>query len=214
MKKLLILSLFLVASSSWASCPQLYPDGKPFVVPGAIELCNSFYVSLYDTKRHAVIVVSERLKRQDLQTGHPPRVNDFHSDVRVGSIPSPKQYDRTGFDRGHMAPAADASSAAEMDETFLMTNMTPQEPTLNREAWKRLEEYVRKIYVQARDDIYVVTVAVYKSDKMMNGIPVPTGYWKIVYADGKQYYFYADNKPEAGVAKMIPVNLDTLWRQR
>ncbi|KAL7546084.1 hypothetical protein ACHAWF_009421 [Thalassiosira exigua] len=54
------------------------------------------------------------------------------------------QYRRSGYDRGHLAPAADfPRSDEEMDDTFVLTNVSPQRPRFNRSAWLRLEEFVR-----------------------------------------------------------------------
>ncbi|HZZ80675.1 MAG TPA: DNA/RNA non-specific endonuclease [Gemmataceae bacterium] len=55
-------------------------------------------------------------------------------------------YTGSGFDRGHMCPAADRSSdQADMDSTFRMTNIIPQSPAANQHAWERLEAYCRTL---------------------------------------------------------------------
>ena len=92
-----------------------------------------------------------------------------------------------------------------------MTNMTPQEPTLNRQSWRILEENVRKQFKEVQADMWVVNIAVYHAnpDKIGN-IPVPMGYWKIVYSPGKVDYYYANNKPQALVMKMQRVDVQKL----
>ena len=47
--------------------------------------------------------------------------------------------------------------------------------------------------------MYVVNIAVYKGHEKMNGIPVPSGYWKIVMVDGQDKAYYADNVDNAPV---------------
>lgn len=55
-------------------------------------------------------------------------------------------FAHSGYDRGHLAPAADhASSQARMDATFTLSNVVPQSPSLNREYWARLEKFVRDL---------------------------------------------------------------------
>jgi endonuclease G, mitochondrial len=55
-------------------------------------------------------------------------------------------YTNSGFDRGHLAPSADRTRSIEDNSsTFLMTNIIPQAPELNREAWARLEDYCRQL---------------------------------------------------------------------
>jgi endonuclease G len=205
MKKLLLI-LLLPLSVFASNCPQLY-NGQPIEVQGTVELCNSFFVALYDESNHRVIVVAEHLIPNKNTV---PRHDAFHSDPRVGHIPNPSQYANTGYDKGHMAPAGDASSIVEMYETFLMTNMTPQIPTLNRVAWRVLEEHTRTLLAHAKSDMYVVNIAVYNDNKTMNGIPIPTGYWKIVTVDGETKYYYADNVEHGPVVEKSPVAIQSL----
>ena len=206
MKKLLTILLFPFSVLA-SQCPDLYPN-KPIEASGTVELCNSFFVSLYDKQNQRVILVSEHLKHGSI--GSATRLNQFHSDERIGTKPNPTQYASTGYDKGHMAPAGDSSNAVEMYQTFLMTNMTPQKPTLNREAWRMLEEHTRTLFSQSKGDMYVINVAVYNGNNKMNGIPVPSGYWKIVIVDGMTRYYYADNVDKAPVLEKHQVLLDSL----
>jgi len=208
MKKFLLLAVFLSSYCFGSSCEHLYPDSKPIVVPNTVELCNSFYVSLFDNKNKRVILVSEHLANKGVGTAK--RVDSFRSDTRVGTLPQPQQYLKSGYDKGHMAPAGDASNDDEMYDTFLMTNMTPQLPTVNRESWRILEENVRKTFDKSMHDMDVVTIAIYGDDKKMKGIPVPTGYWKIVYIDNTVKYYYCDNIDHAQVIEKEPVDIQTL----
>ena len=79
-------------------------------------------------------------------TKNTTRSNNFHSDTKISTdSATPEDYTRSGFDRGHLAPAADmAFSTAAMNDSFLMSNMSPQKPAFNRGIWKKLEEQVRK----------------------------------------------------------------------
>lgn len=214
MKKLLLAFLLVGAGMGScavqaSSCPGLY-NGKPIEVKGTVELCNSFFVSLYDKDNQRVIVVAEHLKHGSIGTA--VRDNQFHSDTRIGPKPNPTQYAGTGYDKGHMAPAGDSSSIKEMYETFLMTNMTPQKPTLNREAWRMLEEHTRDLFSKSKSDMYVVNIAVYNTGSAirMNGIPVPSGYWKIVTVDNNTKYYYADNIDGGQVVEKKPIDINTL----
>jgi endonuclease G len=210
MKKLLLLLLLLPVSVFASNCPELY-NGKPIEVKGTVELCNTFFVSLYDKQNQRVIVVAEQLKHGAI--GSAERDNLFHSDARIGPKPNPTQYASTGYDKGHMAPAGDASSIKEMHETFLMTNMTPQKPTLNRESWRVLEEHTRNLFSKSKSDMYVVNIAIYNNSNKMNNIPIPTGYWKIVTVDGATKYYYADNMDKAPVVEKAPVPIQSLLPQ-
>ena len=79
-----------------------------------------------------------------------------------------------------------------------MTNMTPQEPTVNRISWRMLEANVRTMPAT-----YIVTGAIYTGSTKTIGkhnVPVPTGYYKIVYLkDGTIKAYVANNTVKAPV---------------
>ena len=98
-------------------------------------------------------------------TGKASRKNDFRVDPKISRwSATPDDYKRSGYDRGHLCPAADMSfNAKAMSETFYMSNMSPQVPMFNRGIWKELEEHVRN---RARKEkLYVVTGPIFKSNK-------------------------------------------------
>jgi endonuclease G len=207
MKKIITTVLFaIIASSVSAECKDLYPPNVEIVVKNTVELCNTFYVALYDEQHNAVIATIERL-RKEAKVGSETRINTFRPDRRVPPV-KVSDYNRSGFDKGHMAPAANASTYQEMMETFLLSNMTPQRPLLNREDWKRLETSIRNIWKSSNGDVFVLTVAVYnKPELMANRIPIPVGYWKLIYVDGKTFAHYAENR---NLAKVKKVDINTV----
>ena len=73
------------------------------------------------------------------------RTDRFREDKKVSSgSAKPSDYIKSGYDRGHLCPAADMAHSAEaMEETFLMSNISPQLPVFNRGIWKSLEKLVR-----------------------------------------------------------------------
>ncbi|MBO7613482.1 MAG: DNA/RNA non-specific endonuclease [Treponema sp.] len=102
--------------------------------------------------------VAYSLTRSQLEHKVTGRTNDFRADtlISTGSA-KPADYKGSGFDRGHLAPAADmAWSLKSAHDSFLMSNMSPQTPSFNRVIWKLLEEAVRQ-WAQQYGTIYVVT---------------------------------------------------------
>ncbi|KAH7107784.1 hypothetical protein BKA62DRAFT_684439 [Auriculariales sp. MPI-PUGE-AT-0066] len=73
-----------------------------------------------------------------------------------------KDYFRSGYDRGHMVPAADAKFSQEaMNETFLLTNIAPQVGAgFNRHYWAYVEEWCRRL-TGSFQDVYVFTIPLY-----------------------------------------------------
>lgn len=170
--------LLFVSTFALADCPHLYPHNTPIVIPGAIELCNEQYVSLYDERNRAVLLVSELILARPHDV---VRVSRWVSDDRVKNPVKSSEYAYTGYDRGHMAPADSATSVKQMYESHLMTNTTPQDPTLNSGRWRVLESQIQQSIERSGNNTHVVTVAVYKNREPMHDIPVPHSYIKATY---------------------------------
>jgi len=203
MKTVTFLAAMLLPTAAFASpCDQFFPNGKEIVVPGTQVICHSFYASVYDTKHEANIFSTELV-----QDGKVARVDSFKPDPAVANSPTPADYTNTGFDRGHMTPAADSANETEMSDTFFMTNMTPQYPNVNRIAWKNLEAAVRAMPFKN-----VVTGAVYNSSFVptigAHKVPVPVILYKIVYLkDGSIKAYEASNVKENKEAKPIDISV-------
>jgi endonuclease G len=128
--------------------------------PGGVGtiLVKHYYVIMYADSLRIPEYVSYHLTRADLD-GTAPRSNDFRSDpaLPAGSRAELSDYEHSGYDRGHMAPADDFKrDSAAMSETFFLSNMAPQRPNLNRKIWERLEEQVR-VLASSCGNIWVVT---------------------------------------------------------
>ena len=208
MKIIHALILLAVSTSSIAAskCEKLYPYNKQIVVSGTTELCNSFYVSAYDETKNAVIFTVDLVRPHNPQV---ERSKAFKPDSRIANPIKTTEYSNSGFDRGHMTPAGDAVDSKEMDETFLLTNVVPQNPTLNRTSWRELEESIRKLAVNDQVTIKVLTVAQYKKPAKMGVVPIPEGMWKVVYhpKHTEPSFYYALNKNNGKVRKVDPIPL-------
>jgi endonuclease G len=95
-----------------------------------------------------------------------------------------KDYRNSGYDRGHLCPAADMSWLQEaMDETFYLSNISPQKPLFNRGIWKALEEKVRE-WVKKEHVLYIVTGGALDESLSMIGvnknIAVPKLFYKVI----------------------------------
>lgn len=192
--KFLSVILLFISTAVLADCPHLYPHNTPIVIPGAIELCNEQYVSLYDARNRAVLLVSELVSAGPHDV---PRTNSFRKDPRVPNGVSTTEYNYSGYDRGHMAPADDASNANQMRQSMLTTNTTPQDPKLNEGRWRALESRTRKQIERSGVDTHVVTVAVYRDRPPMGTVPVPFGYVKAAYfSTGTAVHYTLNNSTD------------------
>lgn len=116
--------------------------------------------------------------------GEQERSNHFNPDPLVEGDPVvTSDYSKSGYDRGHMAPAADMKwSEQAMRECFYMTNMCPQLHNLNAGDWKDLEEMARS-WAQQYGNIYIacgpIVEAEYPTIGKNHTIAVPAAFYKV-----------------------------------
>lgn len=143
--------------------------------------------------------VSWELTR-DEAAGTEPRANNFARDYDVDGCADPSDYRGSGYDRGHMVPAADMKwSRQAMTESFYMTNICPQAKALNTGAWKKLEEKCRQWAL--RDSAIVIVCGPVLTDQIdkfigENRIAVPKRFFKVILAP------YAN--PPRGIGFIMP----------
>ncbi len=148
------------------------------------------YVTGHDARLKIPVWVQYELTRDDIN-GPANREDDFRADYSIpyGSRADLSDYSGSGFDRGHLAPAADMkSNEEEMSESFVLSNIAPQVGNgFNRRIWKELEEAIRG-WVQQRGSLTIITGPVFAvqggSVKYEvigdNHVAVPTHFFKIV----------------------------------
>ena len=163
------------------------------------------YVTAYDRRMRHPSWTAEHLTAESIR--RPPGTDAnrsqsiFAEDVRLPAMfrATNKDYFRSGYDRGHMVPAADAKSSQDaMNETFLLTNIAPQVgPGMNRDYWAHTEDFVRRLTSQFKD-LYVFTVPLYLPRQSMDGkwrvsyevigtppnVSVPTHFAKVILGSG------------------------------
>jgi endonuclease G len=113
------------------------------------------------------------------------RKNNFKMDKLVATVSAKSSdYTNSGYDRGHLCPAADMGfNSVAMEESFLMANISPQAPDFNRGIWKELETTVRKWAIKEHQ-LYIVTGPVFNNCKSAIGkeeVMVPGYFFKIIY---------------------------------
>ena len=183
---LLIYILFSLFGLSAAEPPQY--DNLALGIPGKCDTlidCPGYALGYIEYHEQAAFVIYKLTAREAL-TKEAQRTNRFRRDPEIptGSATT-ADYRRSGYDRGHLAPAADmAFSVQTMADSFFMSNMSPQKPAFNRGIWKRLEEQVRQIAIREKA-IYVVTGPILPKKKTVtigaNQVTVPTHYYKVIF---------------------------------
>ena len=138
-------------------------------------------------------------------------------DVKTGSA-NDNDYKGSGYDRGHLAPAADMSfSEQTMLESFYYSNMSPQNPSFNRGIWKRLEEKLRD-WAVLYQSVYIVTGPVLSEGNITptNGVAVPKYYYKVILdyhsAHLQGIGFIMRNEGATGDLQAYAVSIDSVER--
>ncbi len=125
---------------------------------------------------------------------------EFQADENVAGCATLQDYKRSGFDRGHMAPAADMKwSKQAMADCHYLTNMCPQDQRLNSGAWATIEKSCRK-WAQKYGTLYIIAGPVL-SDRLTRSIgltpvPVPERFFKVIVAP--------EANPPMGIAFLMP----------
>lgn len=153
--------------------PPVLRYGSPG--PVSDQLVHVAYVAGYDRRLRHPAWTAEHLTLASLgkyvREGASPaseagdRSNSqFKEDQSIPALFRAKlqDYFKSGYDRGHMVPAADAKiSQVAMDETFLLTNIAPQVGAgFNRHYWAYLEDWCRRL-TSSFADVYVFTIPLY-----------------------------------------------------
>ena len=155
----------------------------PSYMNGATILKKRGFTIGFSKKHRHAFWVAYKLDCNE-SNGEYDRTNYFQEDQILGKYsPSTNDYYASGYDKGHLIPAADISSdSLSMHDSFLMSNVSPQIPAFNRGLWKRLEHQVREWSCQY-DSIYVITGAVLDDNLTSIGkrkVAVPDYYYKSI----------------------------------
>ena len=206
--RLLAIAVAFCASSSFAQfdkCLDQFPKGViPVVKEPARALCFDSFAVLYSPVEKKPIYVIEKLNKDRLKNADEVRTDRFYEEARLR--PSERallsDYARSGFDRGHNAPAADMDTPNAMAQSFSLANMMPQAAENNRGIWAKSVEKPTRQYVlrRARGDVFVYTGSHGNAGTIGAGrVVVPTHIFKLVYDQdrGQAWAFWVENTNDA-----------------
>ena len=115
--------------------------------------------------------------------GNNGRSNTFRPDPQLPADCQirPTDYRGSGYDRGHQCPSADRTATSSSNSnTFLMSNMLPQTADLNRQVWRKFEEYCRSQLRGGANELYILSGGVGSVERIANNkVNVPASCWKI-----------------------------------
>ena len=149
---------------------------------------HKFYTLSYSEKDEQAEWVAYKLTK-DNSNKKIKRKAHFRKDIMVETGSSELiDYYKSGYHRGHLAPAGSMRiNDISMDESFYMSNISPQKPKFNQGIWKRLENKVR-VWSSRYDSLYVVTGPVLSRpiDVIgINNVTVPREFYKTIVGFNK-----------------------------
>ncbi|GLR15400.1 endonuclease [Portibacter lacus] len=164
-----------------------HPENRFYLPTGSNgELIHHTYYSLaYNEKMEQADWVAYELTKAQLLKPNVKRERQFRPDYDVSTQSAfHRDYTRSGYTRGHLAPAGDMAFNVEaMKESFFMSNMSPQLESFNGGIWRELEENIRD-WAFDNDRLYIVTGPVLKKGIIKkigdNKVAVPKYFFKVV----------------------------------
>jgi endonuclease G len=201
MSRLPILALPMAALASTAvlagnACPQHYASGQPPVItnpklqPRTQELCFQAFAVLHSGLSRTPLYAAEHLTRKNMQNAAKlSRFKSFHAedDLLERDRAELSDYERSGYNRGHMASDFNFATRKGQAESFSLANVVPQVHENNVGVWAGIESAARHL-ASAEGEIYVLSGPAFigGSLKKIGNVLVPTHLWKVIYSPAQQ----------------------------
>ncbi|XP_068457809.1 endonuclease G, mitochondrial isoform X1 [Clinocottus analis] len=182
------------------------------------------YVTSYDPRTRTASWVIERLNPASLNGPSDRKYCNFKEDdsVHVFHRSTNADFRGSGFDRGHLAAAANHKwSQKAMEDTFYLSNVAPQNPHLNQKTWNNLEQLCRSL-TKRYLNVYVCTGPLYLPRQEADGklyvryqvlgpnhVAVPTHFFKVLIleqVDGRGVELRSYVLPNEPIDEKVPLD--------
>jgi endonuclease G len=167
--------------------------GQPVAPMPLTVLQRTGYVVGYDERRRNPAWVAYQIPSGNTDSPG-ARPSGFDTDYDTRAHVEHRDYTRSGYDRGHMAPnyaVATRYGSRAQRETFLMSNIVPQRPNLNRGVWRELEMDIagRGGLANRLGGVWVITGPMYDKQRetLRSGVEIPDAFYKIVIDEVNGY---------------------------
>lgn len=202
--------------TGFKECRRLFPGELPRVpdlqARQPRDLCYDAFAVLHSGRTKTPIFAVEKLTVAQLaDAADEERTNKFFADARLPQTERAtlEDYKGSGFDRGHMAPAADMPTAQAMAQSFSLANVVPQARINNQRTWAEIEKSTRRYVMRAAGPVYVFTGPVFPRQRQPrtigDGVWVPSYLYKLVYdaSTRRAWAYWVENTNEAKLAPPI-----------
>ncbi len=206
-------NLYLFSEIKTESNQILY---LPLIDKSDVIHIYSGFSFLYNEKHKQASWVAYELTKEEAISSVARRLTTFKEDPGIVTGQSKQSdYYKSGYDRGHLAPAADMRySEQSMIESFYYSNISPQNPSFNRGIWAQLEETVRNWAIE-NESIFIVTGPVLSKEYYQfigNKVSVPDFFFKVILdftePDKKAIGFIIPNSNHAEILRYYIHTID------
>lgn len=210
-------------STGFSGCQKMYPGGiapqitapefKQVIEPSYSELCYRAFALGHSGRTRTALWSAEFLDKSSMALASKiDRTNNFAADDNLPESQRAEleDYRHSGWERGHLAPAADMPSSAAMEESFLLSNIVPQNGSMNGGPWRELEMRVRQEAKKRR--VFLVTGPIFRgaTQTLDRRVLIPTALFKAMYAvDKGATVFIVENNDQA---KTYTLSIDQFTR--
>jgi endonuclease G len=179
MKYLNIFFFFLTIQSCFSNVDTISPLQKYYPSTKADTIIEHTYYTVsysFKNKNPEWTIYEYYEDKNDVR-----RNSNFTEDPATKQTATNKDYSKSGYDKGHLVPAEDMDfNQKAMDESFYLTNISPQDPNLNRGVWKKLENQIREWGETKKLIIISGTIISKDSKKLGNNVKIPTHFYKVI----------------------------------
>ena len=163
--------------------------GEPAPADLQVLQRGEFAVAWSPSLKHPVWVAYHVPPQGDSSTSDPAdplKRPSFQKDRSAEGSPVATAYEGSGYDRGHCAPnyaIATRFGEAAQKRTFLMTNVVPQTPSLNRGVWRDVEHRIADLWSGRYGEVWVVVGALPgRGQRLESGVEIPSALYQVVLA--------------------------------
>lgn len=167
-----------------------------------VTIKHTNFTTTFSKSKNYPIMVEWWVTKSKITCKEPhKRENSFKPDPKLSwDTKFNDDYLNSGYDRGHMCPAADnlCSTKKVLEETFFFTNISPQQHALNAGDWLTLETLTREL-AERNDSVHVWSGSIGEIKKIKD-VSVPKQCWKVIHVKKTniwEAYLFENNKSKA-----------------
>ncbi len=161
-------------------------DTLEIFLPRGKAICKKHFCLQYNCNTGQADWVAYRLSKYQLVSRRAASNRNFTTDTSLGSQAiSGLEYNGSGFSKGQLVPSADmAFSDTAITESFLLSNVAPQNAGFNEGIWRELEFQIRQ-WAWQRGNLLIQTGPVFDKTQLRylsskKSVAIPIAFFKII----------------------------------